>query len=52
MKTPEVVRIISELNELDKAIQFLYVQCDMLKKECERLNQENSELKVKLAQQG
>jgi peptidoglycan hydrolase CwlO-like protein len=50
MKTPEIVRIISELNEMDKAVQFLYEQCDMLKKECERLNQENSELKNKLAQ--
>ena len=51
MKTPEIVRIVSELSEVDKAIQFLYEQCDMLKKECDRLNQENSELKNKLAQQ-
>ena len=52
MKTPEIVRIVSELNEMDKAVQYLYEQCDILKKECERLNQENSELKSKLAQQG
>lgn len=51
MKTPEIVRIISELNEVDRAVQYLYEQCDMLKKECERLAQENSELKSKLAQQ-
>ena len=51
MKTPEIVRIVSELNNIDKAIQFIYEQCDTLKKECDRLNQENSELKNKLAQQ-
>lgn len=45
MKTPEIVRIISELNEIDKAVQFLYEQCDMLKKECERLTKENERLK-------
>lgn len=45
MKTPEIVRIISELNEVDKAVQFLYEQCDMLKKECERLTKENERLK-------
>jgi len=45
MKTPEIVRIISELSEVDKAVQFLYEQCDMLKKECERLTIENQRLK-------
>lgn len=50
MKTPEVVRIISELSELDKAVQFLYEKCKMLNDECNNLKQENSQLKEKLAQ--
>ena len=45
MKTPEIVRIISELGELDKAVQFLYEQCNKLKEECERLTIENNRLK-------
>ena len=44
MHTPEIVRIISELNEVDKALQYLYEKCKMLK-------EENDELKARLNNQ-
>ena len=43
--TPEVVRIICELKELDKAVQYLYEQCKALKEECIKLKEENERLK-------
>jgi FtsZ-binding cell division protein ZapB len=45
MHTPEIVRVVSELNEVDKAIQFLYEQCKLLKEECNKLKEENNRLK-------
>ena len=42
MYNPEIVQIMSQLNEIDKTIHFLYEQCKALKEENDRLKNNQS----------
>lgn len=48
MKTPEIVRIITELKSLDDGVQLLFTKTKELQELCNKLTEENKRLKAEL----